>query len=114
MEVFREKLTFFASRHKNEIRRDPVFRKQFQDMCARIGVDPLASSKGKLRFSILLHLLEYFMTVLRLDYIPPDSKNATLATSGESVKVAIESIILHLPTCMQNFFHLAKSNQAVL
>ncbi len=46
MEGFRGKLEEFASKHRNEIRKDPAFRKQFQDMCASIGVDPLASSKG--------------------------------------------------------------------
>lgn len=43
---FRGKLEEFAAKHKNEIRKDAAFRKQFQDMCASIGVDPLASSKG--------------------------------------------------------------------
>lgn len=46
MEVFRTKLQEFASNHKNEIRKDPHFRCQFQEMCATVGVDPLASSKG--------------------------------------------------------------------
>nr|CAG4645676.1 EOG090X09XM [Lynceus sp. MCZ IZ 141354] len=46
MEVFRSKLEDFAIKHRNDIRKDPEFRKQFQDMCASIGVDPLASSKG--------------------------------------------------------------------
>jgi ESCRT-II complex subunit VPS22 len=46
LEGFRGKLEEFASKHRNEIRKDPAFRKQFQDMCASIGVDPLASSKG--------------------------------------------------------------------
>ena len=27
-------------------RRDPEFRRRFQEMCAQIGVDPLASGKG--------------------------------------------------------------------
>nr|SVE74316.1 EOG090X09XM [Daphnia barbata] len=46
MEKFRTNLETFASKHRNEIRKNPVFRKQFQEMCAAIGVDPLASSKG--------------------------------------------------------------------
>jgi len=44
--VFQEKLGEFASKYKNEIRKDPQFRRQFQEMCASIGVDPLASGKG--------------------------------------------------------------------
>lgn len=46
MEKFREHLENFAAKHKNEIKKNPQFRKQFQEMCASIGVDPLASGKG--------------------------------------------------------------------
>uniref|UniRef100_A0A0K8RGK2 Vacuolar-sorting protein SNF8 n=1 Tax=Ixodes ricinus TaxID=34613 RepID=A0A0K8RGK2_IXORI len=46
MDAFRTKLQAFASKHKNEIRKNPHFRRQFQEMCATAGVDPLASSKG--------------------------------------------------------------------
>lgn len=46
MEVFRVNLEEFATNHKNEIRKNPQFRKQFQEMCASIGVDPLSSGKG--------------------------------------------------------------------
>ncbi|CAM2704568.1 unnamed protein product [Rotaria socialis] len=45
-EVFRANLEKFAEKHKNEIKKDVAFRRQFQDMCATVGVDPLASSKG--------------------------------------------------------------------
>nr|CAG4643367.1 EOG090X09XM [Ilyocryptus agilis] len=45
-ETFRGNLEKFAEKHKNEIRKDVAFRRQFQEMCATIGVDPLASSKG--------------------------------------------------------------------
>ncbi|CAH1970196.1 unnamed protein product [Acanthoscelides obtectus] len=46
LEVFRKKLEEFSSKHKHEIRKNPDFRKQFQEMCASIGVDPLSSGKG--------------------------------------------------------------------
>ncbi len=46
LEVFRTNLEEFASKHKNEIKKNAQFRKQFQEMCSSIGVDPLASSKG--------------------------------------------------------------------
>lgn len=46
MEAFRTNLQGFAANHKNDIRRNPQFRRQFQEMCATAGVDPLASSKG--------------------------------------------------------------------
>ena len=34
------------TKHKSEIRKNPLFRRDFQIMCAQIGVDPLASQKG--------------------------------------------------------------------
>ncbi|GMH33069.1 hypothetical protein BSKO_00903 [Bryopsis sp. KO-2023] len=46
MNVFKSNLEEFALKHKSDIRKDPVFRAQFQTMCANIGVDPLASNKG--------------------------------------------------------------------
>uniref|UniRef100_A0A6V7LZP1 Vacuolar-sorting protein SNF8 n=1 Tax=Bracon brevicornis TaxID=1563983 RepID=A0A6V7LZP1_9HYME len=46
MEIFRTNLEDFATKHKNEIKKNAQFRKQFTEMCASIGVDPLASGKG--------------------------------------------------------------------
>ncbi|XP_046568297.1 vacuolar-sorting protein SNF8-like isoform X1 [Haliotis rubra] len=46
MEMFKKNLEDFATKHKGDIKKDPEFRLQFQEMCASIGVDPLASSKG--------------------------------------------------------------------
>uniref|UniRef100_A0A915HQE9 Vacuolar-sorting protein SNF8 n=1 Tax=Romanomermis culicivorax TaxID=13658 RepID=A0A915HQE9_ROMCU len=46
MESFRTRLEDFAHKYSNDIRKNPQFRRQFQEMCASIGVDPLASSKG--------------------------------------------------------------------
>merc|ERR1719495_1993892 len=46
MEMFQHNLEEFASKHRDDIKKDPEFRLQFQEMCASIGVDPLASSKG--------------------------------------------------------------------
>ena len=45
-DTFRTNLEEFALEHKNDIKKDPEFRQHFQEMCASIGVDPLASSKG--------------------------------------------------------------------
>lgn len=42
VETFKKHLEDFATRHKNDIKKDADFRGQFQQMCARIGVDPLA------------------------------------------------------------------------
>ncbi|XP_078042393.1 vacuolar-sorting protein SNF8 [Augochlora pura] len=46
METFRVNLEEFATKHKNEIKKNARFRRQFTEMCASIGVDPLASNKG--------------------------------------------------------------------
>ncbi|XP_018495781.1 vacuolar-sorting protein SNF8 [Galendromus occidentalis] len=46
LDSFKQKLEEFASKHKKDIQKDPDFRRKFQEMCANIGVDPLASSKG--------------------------------------------------------------------
>ncbi|XP_060576048.1 vacuolar-sorting protein SNF8-like [Ruditapes philippinarum] len=46
METFKGHLEDFTAKHKDEIRKSPEFRAQFQEMCASVGVDPLASSKG--------------------------------------------------------------------
>lgn len=42
---FRTALSRFASEHRDEIRKDPAFRLAFQQMCASIGVDPLAGPR---------------------------------------------------------------------
>lgn len=46
LQVFHSKLEDFAHKHRHEIKKDAQFRRQFQEMCASIGVDPLASTKG--------------------------------------------------------------------
>lgn len=40
--IFQTKLEEFAHKHRDEIRRNSQFRRHFQDMCASVGVDPLA------------------------------------------------------------------------
>ena len=39
----------FALENKDQIRKNPQFRLEFQRMCSSIGVDPLVSNKGKRR-----------------------------------------------------------------
>ncbi|XP_069373293.1 vacuolar-sorting protein SNF8-like [Paralichthys olivaceus] len=46
LETFKSNLEELASKHKQEIRKNSQSRVQFQEMCAAIGVDPLASEKG--------------------------------------------------------------------
>lgn len=46
LNTFRDKLESFASEYKSDIKKNAQFRRHFQEMCASIGVDPLASRKG--------------------------------------------------------------------
>lgn len=46
LQTFKSQLEDFARKHKNDIRKNPTFRSQFHEMCAKVGVDPLASNKG--------------------------------------------------------------------
>lgn len=42
---FRSTLSHYAAAHRDTIRSDPTFRHAFQQMCASIGVDPLAGPR---------------------------------------------------------------------
>jgi ESCRT-II complex subunit VPS22 len=55
---FRSQLVKFASKHRDKINCDPVFRLQFHNMCKVTGVDPLATSKGL--FSDILGIGSYY------------------------------------------------------
>ncbi|CAJ0567036.1 unnamed protein product, partial [Mesorhabditis spiculigera] len=46
LDEFTSRLEEFARKHRDEIRKNSQFRRHFQDMCATVGVDPLASGKG--------------------------------------------------------------------
>jgi len=45
LDQFRTALARFATDHREDIKKDPTFRHAFQQMCASIGVDPLAGPK---------------------------------------------------------------------
>ena len=57
VESFRSNLEEFAGQHREEIRRNPQFRSQFQQMCAAIGVDPLACKFSY--FTVIFVLFTY-------------------------------------------------------
>lgn len=46
LEKFKLNLEEFATKHQKEIKKNAEFRRQFQEMCAHIGVDPLQSSNS--------------------------------------------------------------------
>jgi len=58
MAAFKDNLSKFAIKHRDDVRRDPVFRAQFHTMCANVGVDPLASNKGM--WAQLLHFGDFY------------------------------------------------------
>lgn len=58
MESFRSNLEEFAGQHREDIRRNPQFRSQFQQMCAAIGVDPLACKSSY--FTIIVVVCRFF------------------------------------------------------
>lgn len=45
LKQFRDALAQFAANHRESITNDPAFRHAFQQMCASIGVDPLAGPR---------------------------------------------------------------------
>lgn len=46
LDKFKLNLEEFATKHQKEIKKNAEFRRQFQEMCAHIGVDPLQSSNS--------------------------------------------------------------------
>lgn len=46
MRIFKEALENFAVNHKKQLKEDPEFRSNFNNMCLQLGVDPLQSNKG--------------------------------------------------------------------
>lgn len=56
--IFRSRLHDFASKHRKQIKEDPLLRSHFQRMCAQIGVDPLACT-----YFTLFHVLFYAICV---------------------------------------------------
>jgi ESCRT-II complex subunit VPS22 len=66
LNVFQASLQAFASKYKHEINANPLFRHQFTEMCAKAGVDPLATQKsfwsglglGEFYYELSVQLLE--------------------------------------------------------
>jgi len=62
MDSFRTNLEEFAGQHREEIRKNPQFRSQFQEMCAAIGVDPLAC-----KFHISKHVNNVYFFIVNVN-----------------------------------------------
>lgn len=71
MGEFRSNLERFAEKYKKDIKKNGDFRRQFQQMCAASGVDPLRSSSnfwakllgvGDFYYELAIQIVEVFMT----------------------------------------------------
>ncbi|KAF9613707.1 hypothetical protein IFM89_010149 [Coptis chinensis] len=59
-----------AAAARNDIRKNPAFRSQFHEMCAKVGVDPLASNKGF--WAELLGIGDFYYELVRFHHLPRD------------------------------------------
>lgn len=115
MEMFKVNLEEFAAKHKDDIRKDPEFRVSFQEMCASIGVDPLACKSvchhgHKLYVSIgvnplvcksvCLFVTDYYVCLQRL--------TPSWLASHSSVHLSVYPSIHHPSVgCLCPFIHLS-------
>ena len=84
---FKKNLEEFASKHRDDINRDPEFRRDFQVMCQNIGVDPLSSSKGFWADLLGLNDFYYELGVQIIDVcLVTRSRNGGLLAMSELLK----------------------------
>ncbi|CAL1698858.1 unnamed protein product [Somion occarium] len=90
LDQFRTALVRFASTHRDSIRRDPNFRHAFQQMCAKIGVDPLAGPRKGGWWAEILNLgdWQYELGVQIVDVcVSTRERNGGLIEMGELVRL---------------------------
>lgn len=59
-QLFKNGLERFAKEHGSKIKKDPLLRLHFTQMCQRIGVDPLASGRSSKLFGAFLGLGDFY------------------------------------------------------
>jgi len=92
LDAFKTHLETFAANHKNDIKKNPEFRGHFQKMCARIGVDPLASSKGFWAEMLGVGDFYYELGVQIIEIcLATKPRNGGLIALGELHKLVIKS-----------------------
>jgi ESCRT-II complex subunit VPS22 len=127
MDSFKTYLEEFAIKYKSQIKQNPHFRKQFQDMCANIGVDPLASSKGfwsellgvgDFYYEIIVQIYEICAAyenrtggLLYLDFVVA-KLNRLRSTTQNSNLVSIDDCVRSIQklSCLGNSFKLLSMN----
>ncbi|CAH2270030.1 jg17883 [Pararge aegeria aegeria] len=116
LEVFRENLEEFASKHKSEIKKNAQFRRQFQEMCAAIGVDPLASGKG-FWFTVVpigkgKWLVQSVPGELNLDQTLVLQKASTLGTAWVSTSILTQDLSWNDTRAENALNHMVKEGLA--
>jgi len=87
---FRTALAHYASTHRDAIRKDPTFRRAFQQMCSSIGVDPLAGPRRGGWWAEMLGLgdWQYELGVQIVDVcVSTRERNGGLIEMGELVRL---------------------------
>ena len=90
LEQFRAALVRFATTHRDNIRKDPAFRHEFQKMCASIGVDPLAGPRKGGWWAEVLNLgdWQYELGVQIVDVcVSTRERNGGLIEMGDLVRL---------------------------
>jgi ESCRT-II complex subunit VPS22 len=90
LELFRNALLRFSADHRADIRQDPAFRTAFQQMCASIGVDPLAGPRKGGWWAEMLGLgdWQYELGVQIVDVcVNTRERNGGLIEMGELIRL---------------------------
>jgi len=90
LDTFRSALLRFATTHRDSIKKDPNFRHAFQQMCATIGVDPLAGPRKGGWWAEILGLSDwqYELGVQIVDVcVSTRERNGGLIEMGELVRL---------------------------
>ncbi len=87
---FRSALAHYASTHRDRIRQEPSFRHAFQQMCASVGVDPLAGPRKGGWWAEMLNLgdWQYELGVQIVDVcVSTRERNGGLIDMGELIRL---------------------------
>ena len=112
MTEFRSKLQDFAQKYKKDIKRNAEFRRNFQTMCATVGVDPLQSSAnfwtkllgvGDFYYELAVQVIEVCMStshrnggligINELHYRVIQSRNSAKQTNKSEVEISVDDLL---------------------
>ncbi|KAK1414786.1 hypothetical protein QVD17_30545 [Tagetes erecta] len=78
----------------NDIHKNPTFRSQFHEMCAKVGVDPLASNKGF--WAELLGIGDFYYEIVVNSHMAPLIN--VLGSGFEVITVGKRKLVRSVPT----------------